>query len=49
MLRSIFGAEAERPRLMGPCPGMSWPELATWFPAFLAGVAQGDTVILHCR
>jgi len=22
--------------LQGPCPGMSWPQLATWVPAFLA-------------
>lgn len=27
--------DSHYPLLMGPCPGMMWPQLATWFPAFL--------------
>ena len=34
--------------LMGPCPGMSWPQLATWFPAFLNGTAGAlDIAVYH--
>ena len=29
LLRSIFGS-VNVPKLMGPCPGMSWPQLATY-------------------
>jgi hypothetical protein len=34
--------------LMGPCPGMAWPELATWYPAFLAGTKGAlDVSVYH--
>ena len=47
MLRDTFGAEGT-PLLMGPCPGMSWPQLATWFPAFLSGTAGAlDVAVYH--
>ena len=37
-----------RPLLMGPCPGMSWPQLQTWFPAFLNGTRGAlDAAVYH--
>lgn len=37
-----------RPALMGPCPGMAWPELATWYPAFLEGTRGAlDVAVYH--
>ena len=34
--------------LMGPCPGMSWPQLATWFPSFLNLTAGAlDVAVYH--
>lgn len=46
LMRSTW--PADRPRLQGPCPGMSWPQLATWMPAFLRGTAGAlDTVVYH--
>lgn len=54
LLKSIFGAASQEdssvtvPKLMGPCPGMSWPQLATWFPAFLKGTAGAlDVAVYH--
>ncbi|CAB9509870.1 Heparanase-like protein [Seminavis robusta] len=36
LLKSIWEDEpAAKPLLVGPSPGMRWPRLATWFPAFL--------------
>ena len=37
LLRSLWGEynDPTRPLLMGPCPGMDWPKLVTWFPSFL--------------
>jgi Glycosyl hydrolase family 79, N-terminal domain len=34
---------------MGPCPGMSWPTLATWFPAFLNATRESvlDVAVYH--
>jgi hypothetical protein len=47
LLRSIFGS-VNVPKLMGPCPGMSWPQLATWFPAFLKGTEGAlDVAVYH--
>ena len=41
-------AAAAIPKLMGPCPGMSWPQLATWFPDFLKGTAGAlDIAVYH--
>ena len=37
LLKHYWPDPAKRPKLMGPCPGMSWPQLASWFPAFLKG------------
>jgi hypothetical protein len=37
-----------RPLLMGPCPGMAWPTLATWFPAFLESTKDIlDVAVYH--
>tara|TARA_B110000208_G_scaffold108543_1_gene134459 strand:+ start:124 stop:2034 length:1911 start_codon:yes stop_codon:yes gene_type:complete len=52
LLTKVFGAKGStaspRPMLMGPCPGMSWPQLATWFPAFLNGTAGAlDIAVYH--
>jgi hypothetical protein len=49
LLTSIFGTDsAARPKLMGPCPGMSWPQLHNWFPLFLKGVAGAlDIAVYH--
>ena len=52
LLDSVFGPKpsAARPQLMGPCPGMSWPQLADWFPAFLAATAPKgalDVAVYH--
>ena len=55
MLREIFDggrrarAGARRaPLLMGPAPGMIWPQLATWFPAFLEGTRGAlDAAVYH--
>ena len=41
LLRKTFGSGSARPKLMGPCPGMSWPQLATWFRR---RTAQADLV-----
>ena len=49
LLTSIFGTgSAARPKLMGPCPGMSWPQLDKWFPAFLEGTHGAlDVAVYH--
>ena len=49
LLTSIFGTgNAARPKLMGPCPGMSWPQLDKWYPAFLKGTAGAlDVAVYH--
>ncbi|KAG7358330.1 glycosyl hydrolase family 79 protein [Nitzschia inconspicua] len=53
LLREIYCGDAksdcpERPLLMGPCPGMAWPTLATWFPAFLhATRSLLDVAVYH--
>jgi hypothetical protein len=39
LLRQVWPEPSRRPKLMGPCPGMAWPELAHWFPAFLRETA----------
>eukprot|EP00937_MAST-01D_sp_MAST-1D-sp2_P001994 g1994.t1 len=53
LLRDAWAGEggsnsSSRPLLMGPCPGMSWPQLQTWFPAFLNGTRGAlDAAVYH--
>ena len=48
LLRAMWPAAAAKPLLMGPCPGMLWPQLQTWFPAFLNGtVGALDAAVYH--
>ena len=43
-----LGESPQRPKLMGPCPGMSWPQLINWFPAFLNATAGAlDVAVYH--
>jgi heparanase 1 len=50
LLKSVydFHEDRRRPLLMGPCPGMSWPRLATWFPSFLNATKNMlDVAVYH--
>ncbi|KAL3902995.1 MAG: hypothetical protein SGILL_010616, partial [Bacillariaceae sp.] len=56
LLREIFhkndskdaNISSTRPLLMGPCPGMAWPTLATWFPSFLLATSGAlDVAVYH--
>ena len=43
-----LGESPQRPKLMGPCPGMQWPQLTKWFPAFLNATAGAlDVAVYH--
>jgi hypothetical protein len=48
LLTQVFGAAPDRrPKLMGPCPGMAWPELSTWFPDFLNGTGEALDIAVY--
>eukprot|EP01052_Picozoa_sp_SAG31_P018007 SAG31_NODE_1257_length_9081_cov_7.585838_6_plen_393_part_00 len=48
LLRSVFDHKDDVPKLMGPCPGMAWPQLATWYPSFLKGTEGAlDISVYH--